>query len=157
MKAIDGKPFTVYTWHSLLDGIKPGTYTLNFSAPVTVRIRAQSRGDSLLDDLLGDPFLHNIFGASVTKNITVTSPDAAFKVLNLPTSGRPADFGGAVGSFKISTDISSATNTAGDPLTLRLHVNGSGEFDSLQSNMLAGDGARRTYQAQADLSSDQVS
>jgi oxygen tolerance protein BatD len=149
MKAIDGKPFTVYTWHSLLAAIKPGTYSLNFSAPVTVRIRAQSRGDSLLDDLLGDPFLHNIFGASVTKNVTVTSPDAAFKVLNLPTSGRPADFGGAVGSFKISTDISSATNTAGDPLTLRLHVNGSGNFDRVESNMLAGDGHWKTYQPKA--------
>jgi hypothetical protein len=148
-KIIDGKPFTVYTWHSLLAAIKPGPYSLTFAAPVTVRIRTQPRGDSMLDDLLGDPFMQNFFGATVTKNITVTSPETAMQVLPLPAEGRPADFSGAVGSFKISTDISSAINTAGDPLTLRLHVNGSGNFDRVESNMLTGDGQWRTYQPKA--------
>jgi len=148
-KVIDGKPFTVYTWRSLLSAIKPGTYSLTFSAPVTVRIRTQPRSDSMLDDLLGDPFMQNFFGASISKNITVTSPDTAFTVLPLPAEGRPADFSGAVGSFKISTDISSATNTAGDPLTLRMHVNGTGNFDRVESNMLAGDGQWKTYQPKA--------
>jgi BatD DUF11 like domain len=151
-KSIDGKPFTLYTWHSLLAAIKPGTYTLTFGAPLTVRIRTQPRGDSMLDDLLGDPFMQNFFGATVSKNITVTSPETAIKVLPLPAEGRPAEFSGAVGSFKISTDISSATNTAGDPLTLRLHVNGSGNFDRVESNMLAGDGQWKTYQPKAAFS-----
>ena len=105
-RVIDGKPFTVFTWHSLLAPIKPGTYSLHFAIPATVRIRTQPRSDSMLDDLLGDPFMQNLFGASITKNITVSSPEAAFTVLPLPTEGRPADFGGAVGSFKISPDIS---------------------------------------------------
>src|ERR1700734_349557 len=52
-KIIDAKPFTVYTWRSLLAGIKPGTFALTFAAPVTVRIRTQPRQDSMLDDLLG--------------------------------------------------------------------------------------------------------
>lgn len=148
-KLIDGKPFTVFTWHSLLSAIKPGAYSLNFAAPVTVRIRTQSQGDSMLDDLLGDPFMQNFFGASTTKNITVTSPDTVFTVLPLPTHARPPDFGGAVGSFKISTDISSTTNTAGDPLTLRMHVNGAGNFDRVESNMLAGDAQWKTYRPKA--------
>ena len=151
-KSIDGKPFTLYTWHSLLAAIKPGTYALTFGAPLTVRIRTQPRGDSMLDDLLGDPFMQNFFGATVSKNITATSPETAIKVLPLPTDGRPAEFSGAVGSFKISTDLSSATNTAGDPLTLRMHVNGSGNFDRVESNMLAGDGQWKTYQPKAAFS-----
>ena len=150
-KSIDGKPFTLYTWHSLLAGIKPGTYALTFGAPLTVRIRTQPRGDSMLDDLLGDPFMQNFFGATVSKNITVTSPETAIKVLPLPAEGRPAEFSGAVGSFKISTDLSSATNTAGDPLTLRMHVSGSGNFDRVESNMLAGDGQWKTYQPKASF------
>ncbi len=144
-RAIDGKPFTVYTWHSLLSAIKPGTYALTFEAPVTVRVRTQPRSDSMLDDLLGDPFMQNIFGASVNKNITVTSPDIAFTVLPLPAEGRPADFTGAVGSFKASSDISSTTNVAGDPLTLRLHITGTGNFDRVESNMLANDAEWKTY------------
>jgi hypothetical protein len=132
-KAIDGKPFTVYTWHSLLGAVKPGTFSLTFETPLTVRIRTRPRQDSMLDDLLGDPFMQNIFGTTVQKEITATSPEAAMTVLPLPTEGRPRDFGGAVGSFKISTDVSAPKSTVGDPLTLRLHVTGAGNFDRVVS------------------------
>ena len=107
----------------------------------------------MLDDLLGDPFLQNIFGATVPKNITVSSPEAPIKVLALPTEGKPPDFGGAVGTFKISTDISSAKNTAGDPLTLRMHVNGAGNFDRVESSMLGGDAQWKTYDPKATFNS----
>jgi hypothetical protein len=152
-KTIEGKPFTVYSWRSLLAAVKPGTYSLTFETPLTVRIRTRPQRDSMLDDLLGDPFLQNIFGATVPKNITVSSPEAPIKVLPLPTEGRPADFGGAVGTFKISTDISSAKNTAGDPLTLRMHVNGAGNFDRVESSMLGGDAQWKTYDPKATFNS----
>ena len=144
-KVIDGKIFTVLTWRSLLAAVKPGTYSLTFEDPLTVRIRTRPQRESMLDDLLGDPFLQNIFGATVPKNITVTSPAVPFTVLPLPAEGRPPDFGGAVGSFKISSDISAAANTAGDPLTLRMHVNGSGNFDRVESSMLGAGAEWKTY------------
>jgi hypothetical protein len=148
-KSIDGKAFTVYTWRSLLAAVKPGIYSLAFEAPLTVRIRTRPQRDSMLDDLLGDPFLQNIFGATIPKNVTVASPEAAITVLPLPTQGKPPDFGGAVGTFKISTDLSSAKNTAGDPLTLRMHVNGAGNFDRVESSMLGGDAQWKTYEPKA--------
>jgi hypothetical protein len=148
-KSIDGKPFTVYTWRSLLAAVKPGTYSLTFEAPLTVRIRTRPQRDSMLDDLLGDPFFQNIFGTTVQKNITVSSPMAAITVLPLPEQGKPAGFGGAVGTFKISADISSAKNTAGDPLTLRMHVTGAGNFDRVESSMLGSDAQWKTYEPKA--------
>jgi BatD DUF11 like domain len=151
-RVIDGKPFTMYTWRSLLGAVKPGSYSLTFETPLTVRIRTRPQRESMLDDLLGDPFLQNIFGASIAKNLTVTNPEAAFRVLPLPTQDRPRDFGGAVGTFKISTDISSTKNTAGDPLTLRMHVNGAGNFDRVQSSMLGGDAEWKTYEPKASFS-----
>jgi hypothetical protein len=156
-KVIDGKHFTIFTWRSVMSAVKPGTFTVNFTAPVTVRIRTQPRGDSLLDDLLGDPFMQNVFGSTVQKNITVTSPDTAFTVLPLPTEGRPPDFGGAVGSFKISTEISSIKTTAGDPLTLHMHVNGAGNFDRVQSSMLGGSAEWKTYEPKATFSPSEPS
>jgi len=152
-KSIDGKPFTVITWRSLLSAIKPGSYSLTFEAPVTVRIRTRPQRETMLDDLLGDPFMQNVFGATVQKELQVTSPEAAFTVLALPTEGRPADFGGAVGSFKVTTDVSSATITAGDPVTLRMHVNGAGNFDRVSSTMLGGDGEWKTYEPKASFNS----
>jgi len=152
-KTVDGKPFTVYTWHSLLAAVKPGTFSLSFQTPMTVRVRTRPRTDSMIDDLLGDPFLQNIFGVTVPKNVDVSSPEAAIKVLPLPAQGRPADFSGAVGTFKISADVSSAKNTAGDPLTLRMHVTGSGNFDRVDSNMLEADSEWKTYEPKATFSS----
>jgi len=150
-RLIEGKPFTVYTWHSLLAAVKPGTYSLAFEAPLTVRMRTRPLRESMLDDLLGDPFLQNIFGATVQKNIDVQSPATAMSVLPLPVQGRPADFGGAVGSFKISTDISSAKTAAGDPLTLRMHVSGTGNFDRVESSMLGGGAEWKTYDPKASF------
>jgi hypothetical protein len=83
----------------------------------------------------------------------VSSPEAAIKVLPLPADGRPPDFGGAVGTFKISTDISSDKNTAGDPLTLRMHVHGAGNFDRVESSMLGGDAKWKTYEPKATFNS----
>ncbi|MGC1520447.1 MAG: BatD family protein, partial [Steroidobacteraceae bacterium] len=152
-RVIEGKPFTVYTWHSLLAAVKPGSYSLAFEAPLTVRMRTRPLRESMLDDLLGDPFLQNIFGATVQKDITVQSAPAAISVLPLPAQGRPSDFGGAVGSFKISTDISSNKTSAGDPLTLRMHVNGSGNFDRVESSMLPGSTDWKTYDPKASFNS----
>jgi hypothetical protein len=144
-RVIDGKSFTVYTWRSLLAAVKPGKYSLTFEAPLTVRMRTRPQRDSLLDDLLGDPFMQNFFSPTIPKNVTVASPEAGFTVLALPAEGKPPGFAGAVGTFKISTDVSSAKSAAGDPLTLRMHVNGTGNFDRVESSMLGADGQWKTY------------
>lgn len=135
-KLIDGKPFVVLTWHSVLAGVKPGSFSMSVESPLTVRVRTQPQRDSRIDDLLGDPFMQNFFGATYPKDITVTSPPAELAVSALPTEGRPKDFSGAVGNFRISSDLASTAAAAGDPLTLRMHVTGSGNFDRVDSPML---------------------
>jgi BatD DUF11 like domain len=108
-------------------------------------VRTRPQRDSLIDDLLGDPFMQNFFGATVPKDITVSSPPAELTVLALPTEGRPPDFSGAVGTFKIDSDLSSTTAAAGDPLTLRMRVTGAGNFDRVDSSMLDHVDQWKTY------------
>src|SRR5579859_7966033 len=144
-RVIDGKPYMVLTWHSVVAAVKPGKFSLSVEAPLTVRIRTRPQRDSMIDDMLGDPFLQNFFGASVTKEITATSMPSDLTVLELPVEGRPPDFSGAVGSFKIAGDLSSKTAAAGDPLTLRMHVTGSGNFDRVDSAMLEHLDQWKTY------------
>ncbi|MGO9991416.1 MAG: BatD family protein [Steroidobacteraceae bacterium] len=143
-KVIDGKEFTLLTWHSLLAAVKPGKFSLSVESPLTVRIRTRPQRESLLEDSLGDPFMQNFFGATVSKEITVASPPAELSVLSLP-AGRPPAFSGAVGSFKIASDLSSATAAAGDPLTLRMQVSGAGNFDRVDSTMLEHLDTWKTY------------
>ena len=133
-QSIDGKPFTLLTWHSVLAAVKPGTFSLTVESPLTVRIRTGPQREAMLEDQLGDPFMQHFFGATVKKDIKVASPPVELTVSALPAEGRPPDFSGAVGTFKIASDLSSAAAAAGEPLTLRLHVTGSGNFDRVDSS-----------------------
>jgi hypothetical protein len=144
-KVVDGKPYMVLTWHSVVAAVKPGKFSLTVESPLTVRIRTRPQRDSMIDDMLGDPFMQNFFGATVTKEITATSLQSDLTVLELPTQERPPNFSGAVGTFKIAGDISSTAAAAGDPLTLRMHVTGTGNFDRVDSTMLEHLDQWKTY------------
>jgi hypothetical protein len=146
---IAGKPFVVLRWQSVIAPVKPGAFTLGAEAPITVKIRTRPMQDAKIDDMLGDPFMQNIFGPSVKKDIKVESPPATLTVLALPAEGRPADFSGAVGSFRITSELSATTAAAGDPLTLRMRVTGSGNFDRVDSAMLEHLDQWKTYPPQS--------
>jgi BatD DUF11 like domain len=150
-KIIDGERFVVMNWHSLLTVVKPGTFSLAAEAPLTVRIRTRPRRDSLLDDQFGDPFMQNFFGATIPKDINVTSPTLEMTGMALPTDGRPADFTGAVGSFKIAAELTPDSAVAGDPLTLRMRVSGAGNFDRVDSPMLDHVDQWKTYPPKSSL------
>jgi BatD DUF11 like domain len=148
---IAGERFVLLTWHSLLAVVKPGTFPVAAEAPLTVRIRTKPRRDSLLDDQFGDPFLQNFFGVTVPKDINVVSPSLDLTALALPTAGRPSDFRGAVGTFKITSEVTPARAAAGDPVTLRMHVNGSGNFDRVDTSMLDHLDQWKTYPPKSSL------
>lgn len=144
-RAVGGNAFSVLTWHSVLAPVKPGSYSLAAEAPMTVRIRLRPEQEAKLDDLLGDPFMQNKYGKSVQKELKVESPATVLRVVALPTEGRPADFSGAVGKFTISSEIVPTAAARGDPLTLRLRVSGSGNFDRVDSPMLGHLDEWKTY------------
>ena len=153
-EVLNGRPYTVFTWHSALEAVKPGDLSLTMETPLTVRIRHAAPQDSLLAgsgfaDLFNDPALQNFFGTETEREITVASAPAAFTVLALPTEGRPADFTGAVGHFHVSSDVSDANTVAGDPITLRLHVSGAGNFARVNAHMLEGADHWTTYPPKA--------
>src|ERR1700735_1335328 len=125
-KLINGEPFVLLTWRS----------SLAAEVPLTVKIRTRPKQESSLDDRFGDPFWQNIFGATVPKDVNVTSPAQELTVHELPAEGRPADFHGAIGTFSIASDVSPVKAEVGDPLTLRMRVTGTGSFDRVDSSML---------------------
>jgi len=143
-KVIDGSRFAVLTWHSVLAVIKPGAFSLSVGVPLTLKIRSRPKQESLLEDQLGDPFLQNIFGASVQKDVQIKSPALPIMALALP-DGRPADFSGAVGNFKIESSLSATAAGVGEPLTLRMKVIGAGNFDRVDSAMLDHVDQWKTY------------
>jgi hypothetical protein len=159
-EVIDGKPFIVFTWHTALVAVKPGTLSLTMDTPLTVRVRTPGRPDagffsgSGFEDLFNDPAFQNFFGTSTQRDVTVSSAPETFTVLALPTEGRPADFSGAVGKFTVSSDLSQDKAGVGDPITLRLHVSGEGNFERVSSDMLHDLDGWKTYTPTADFKPD---
>ena len=155
---VAGKPFTVLTWRSVLAAVKPGALSLTIETPLTVRMQRTRPepqdllADSGFGDVFNDPLFQNFFGTTTEKDLTVASAPVAFTVLALPTQNRPADFSGAVGQFKVSSELSADATTAGDPLTLRLRVTGAGNFDRVNSAMLGPLDHWKTYQPTASFS-----
>ena len=141
-EVIGGKPFTVFTWHSALTAVKPGSLSLTMAMPLTERVRTARLDSGMfndpgMEDLFNDPAFQNFFGGSTEKDVTSQSVPATFTVLALPSEGRPRDFNGAVGHFTLTSALSETSAAVGDPLTLSLRVSGVGNFDRVSVPMLS--------------------
>ena len=150
-QVIEGSPFVVMTWHSMVAAVKPGDFSLAVETPLSVKINTHSAEDIAIAARMGWPFLQSMYNGITPKDITVASPAAQLKVLALPTQGQPKDFSGAVGDFRVSSDISPARVAAGDPLTLRLHISGVGNFDRVDSTMFDRLDHWKTYPAKSSF------
>ena len=81
----------------------------------------------MLDDFFaGDPF----FGRS--RSVLLQSEELQIEVLPLPEQGRPAEFTGAVGRFQLSVEAQPTQVAVGDPVTLRVLVEGEGNMAAVQ-------------------------
>ncbi len=156
-ETVDDTPYTVLTWPASLSAVKAGDYALNLELPVLVRVQERApRGQrqTPFSSFFGgsgfdDSFFDDFFGRVSEKPLTLKTDLAAMKVLPLPTAGRPTDFSGAVGKFEVRSEVTPTAATAGDPLTLKLTVSGSGNFDRVSSPGLPNSAAWKTYKPSA--------
>ena len=81
----------------------------------------RSRRGSLLDDFFGR-----------SRSVRLQSEELHIEVLPLPEQGRPAEFTGAVGRFQLSVAAQPTQVAAGDPVTLRVLVEGEGNIAAVQ-------------------------
>jgi hypothetical protein len=107
---------------------------LNLELPVMVRVQDRSaRGRNPFGSMFDDSFFDDFFGRASEKPVTLKTDLAAIKVLPLPTADRPADFSGAVGKFEIRSEATPINASVGEPITLKLTIGGSGNFDRVST------------------------
>ena len=71
----------------------------------------------------------SFWGFSVPDKIKdLYSPALTINVKPLPEQGKPADFSGAVGSFKIKSQIDKTNFKIDEPITLKVIISGTGNF-----------------------------
>jgi hypothetical protein len=63
--------------------------------------------------------------------VTAVAPAVKVMVKPLPTENRPAEFGGAVGQFRMNVQVGPTNLVAGDPITLKVRISGAGPFENV--------------------------
>ena len=137
-------PYHLLTWHTALTAVKPGEFTISLTMPITVIVRQQMQ--DMNDDSMQN-FMRNALAQmqGVRKEVKLANTSEPYKVLPLPTEGRPANFSGAVGLFEAESSASPTHVNAGDPVTLTYAITGHGNFDRVTSDLLTGDANWKTY------------
>jgi oxygen tolerance protein BatD len=150
-ETIEGGAFVLLTWHSALAAVKPGDFALSAEAPLTVKMSTLSAADRAVASRLAFPLLQSMYNGVAPRDMTIESSPSRLKVLPLPTDGQPENFSGAVGDFHVSSDVSPPSVAAGEPLTLRLHISGAGNFDRVDSTMFDHLDHWKTYPAKSSF------
>jgi len=139
---VNGQRYGAATWHSALTSIKSGPQTLRFTMPLLVSTPDQTGSDPMTAILMGS--IPNMFAQQQSLSLVSTPLD--LNVLPLPDEGRPGNFTGGIGSFSITPPSLPSTNLqVGVPVTLKITVNGQGNFDRLQAPSLDLGTLWRTY------------
>ena len=108
----DGRSYEVHVFRRALFPLTPGRYPI---APARLAYTLPQ----------GQSFF------SREESFSLRSEPVTLVVVEPPAAGRPADWAGAVGSWRASARVDAARDRAGDPLVLTLRVEGTGNVTLL--------------------------
>ena len=108
---------------------KSGTLSIDpFGLESVVQVRVNSRrSQSIFDSFF--PSYQNVPFSFASNTIKL-------EVEPLPRIGRPADFKGVVGTFKLDVSLDSTEAETGEAITLRVKINGKGNLQSVREPVL---------------------
>lgn len=140
----DGFIYNVATFRTLFSVVKPGVLelpaaTLDIAVAIPERMPAGMDAD-LFSRLLGgsSPFVRE-------QKMQLKTASTHCEVMPLPVEGRPADFSGAIGEFKLEASVAPQQVAQGDPVVLSLKLSGKGNFQALKGPQLTETQGWRTY------------
>lgn len=96
----------------------------------TILFKSQSRRRRSFS-IFDDDFFNGFFSNYDARSITLEAEPLAIRVLELPTKDRPQGFSGAVGRFDFDMSLSPLELKAGDPITLRMKIEGEGDLKTV--------------------------
>ena len=149
---LDGVPYNVLTWYTAMSAVKEGEHPVMAELDATLGIPEQSRrrtpfGHSLFDDDFFSGFFQNVR----EEPVKLSNPHLKIRVLPLPKLGRPKDFSGAVGNFKLSASATPQKAMVGDPISIKMRITGTGNFDRVSTPVLDVDKDWKTYKSSSSF------
>lgn len=129
----DGIRYAVLEYKASILAPAPGAFNIE---PVKVSLNLSKRRPSpsgQMPELLNDneDFYDRILGPRDKMPLELFTKPIAIIAEGLPKKGRPDDFRGAIGSYDLKAEVSPVKLKEGDPLTVRLTVTGTGNFNTI--------------------------
>lgn len=151
-QVIDGQTYQVVHFQTTITPLRAGTLTIG---PASVQLNVLNRRR---DTMFNDPFFQRFFQddpfSTERRPLQLHSDPVTLNVLSLPEEGKPAAFSGAVGRFALQVSAAPTEVTAGDPITLRMALDGSGNLAEAAPPQLVSSDGFRTYETHAGKSQE---
>ncbi|MBF0224073.1 MAG: protein BatD [Desulfobacterales bacterium] len=157
VEIVNGRRMTVLTWNTAMSPIKEGKHKVNAQIDATFLLPDNSFRRNSMNGFFDDDFFNSFFGRYRRKDASVVCPDIEISALALPDRGKPEDFNGAVGEFSIYASASPTKVNVGDPITLQIVVNGTGNFDRVVCPQLSDKKGFKTYAPSSTYESIDIS
>ncbi len=113
---------------------KNGKLTLD---PLEVECIVRVRTKQNSNDFFNDPFFNNFFDSYSNVKKIVKSNAVVIDVNPLPSSGKPADFGGSVGVFTLKSDLDKTNLKVNDAINLKISISGTGNIKLIEEPTIA--------------------
>jgi len=133
---LGSRDYATLTFKKVLIPKEAGVYTFPEATAACEALVGQKRPRrrSLFDDFFGDdPFNRGVYQSFVSP-----SEPLALEVVELPADGRPANFSGLVGNYRVSATATPTEVNVGDPITLTVRVTGPAYLDHVELPPLGG-------------------
>ncbi|MEI8294601.1 MAG: BatD family protein [bacterium] len=142
---VNGENYTVFAFQTALTAAKSGSLEIP-AAKLEARLQLPGNAPAGFED-----FFRQFGGIAPPgmftnmQEVGIETTPTTLDISPLPKSGRPDDFNGAIGKFKMDVSVSPKKAGPGDPVTLRVVVSGQGNFDAMGAPSLVGDEEWRSY------------
>lgn len=151
-----GLLYDVLEFRTTIFGTRPGEYKLG---PATLKcnlaVKKRVRNVSALDDDFlnnrggaNDPYFEDFFTRYERYPVELKSEEIGLELLPLPQDGKPEDFSGAVGDYQFIYSAGPKKVKVGDPVTLKMEINGTGNFNTVIIPKLENTEGFRVYEPQ---------
>lgn len=142
---VNGNNYIVFAFQTAITPAKSGPLEL---PPAKLEARLQLPGSAPAGF---DDFFRQFGGIAPPgmftnmQEVAIETAPTSLEISPLPKQGRPDDFSGAIGKFKMVATVSPKKAGPGDPVTLRVVVSGQGNFEAMGAPVLAGGDEWRSY------------
>ena len=134
---IGGRRYRVLYLETHVTPLRPGAAELRATMSLNVLQRRKGRRTNVFDMFGG--------GFSQKRPLDLRSDPLSYEVRALPSEGKPSGFAGAVGNFDLRVSASPRQVAAGDPVTVRVVVQGRGDLAKVAPPRLDASDHFRAY------------